>query len=94
MTKEEIENLKARCMLFAPNISDDEEDLEFIETTILRAVPELIAMVERRTKILDKKHLCDGCNKSFATCDPLVLKFGTGKGNDNVIECSGLEHKT
>lgn len=31
-------------------------------------------------------NLCDNCTKHFATCKSKV-RFGNGKGNDNVIEC-------
>jgi hypothetical protein len=36
-----------------------------------------------------KDHLCKYCQRDFATCPKANhIKFGDGKGNDNVIECS------
>jgi hypothetical protein len=39
-----------------------------------------------------KDNLCGYCQKEFCDCitriTPNHLKFGDGKGNDNVIECS------
>ena len=36
-------------------------------------------------------NLCDSCIKEFATCTGNIIETGTGKGNDNVIECDGHE---
>ena len=36
-----------------------------------------------------KDNLCDFCHLEFATCSKAThIKFGNGRGNDNVIECS------
>jgi hypothetical protein len=36
-----------------------------------------------------KDNLCDFCSLEFATCPKAThIKFGDGRGNDNVIECS------
>lgn len=36
-----------------------------------------------------KVNMCDFCGYEFATCPKANhIKFGDGKGNDNVIECS------
>jgi transcriptional regulator with XRE-family HTH domain len=43
------------------------------------------------TPIDTKRHLCNDCNQSFATCDAVVIAFGDGVGNDNVIECDGIK---
>ena len=32
---------------------------------------------------------CDSCNFDTSTCKSGVVKFGQGKGHDNVIECDG-----
>lgn len=39
--------------------------------------------------INEKDNLCSYCGYEFATCPKAShIKFGTGVGNDNVIECS------
>lgn len=36
-----------------------------------------------------KDNLCDYCSLEIATCPKAKhIKFGNGKGNDNIIECS------
>jgi hypothetical protein len=36
-----------------------------------------------------KDHLCKYCQLDFPTCPKAnYIKFGDGKGNDNIIECS------
>jgi hypothetical protein len=34
------------------------------------------------------KHLCDVCDHEYPACNPPVIEFGEGRGNDNVITCS------
>lgn len=34
-----------------------------------------------------KLHLCENCIYSYPSCNANDVKFGYGKGNDNVIEC-------
>ncbi len=40
---------------------------------------------------MDKKNLddnlCDHCMFHPAECDAEIIKWGDGKGNDNVLEC-------
>ena len=38
-------------------------------------------------KIINK---CDDCVNCFATCENKNVKFGDGKGNDNVIACDSF----
>ena len=39
--------------------------------------------------ISDKDNLCKYCSLDFATCPKAnYIRFGSGKGNDNVIQCS------
>lgn len=40
-----------------------------------------------------KIHLCEKCEQDFATCRPNLVRFGNGKGNDNVIKCSAYDPK-
>jgi hypothetical protein len=40
-----------------------------------------------------KQNLCSGCNLCIATCNSSDIKFGNGKGNDNVIECSSFKKR-
>ena len=40
-----------------------------------------------------KIHLCDLCCYHFADCKKDIIIFGTGNGNDNVVECDGFEKK-
>ena len=35
-----------------------------------------------------KQHMCDTCPQQYPNCDPVVLDFGDGYGNDNIIRCS------
>ena len=39
----------------------------------------------------EKLHLCDSCGGVFPECMPTHITFGTGFGNDNVVECSGFK---
>lgn len=41
-----------------------------------------------------KENLCDSCNQCIANCDNSSLVFGTGTGNDNVIECPNYKKKS
>lgn len=34
-----------------------------------------------------EKNLCNFCTKEFPTCEAKNVKYGTGKGNDNVVLC-------
>ena len=38
-----------------------------------------------------KINLCDECALFFATCASKNVKFGNGKGNDNVISCDSTQ---
>jgi hypothetical protein len=40
-----------------------------------------------------KGNLCETCEYNFADCQAMGIKFGTGKGNDNVIECKTYKTK-
>lgn len=35
----------------------------------------------------EKLHLCEACIYDYPNCDAEEIKFGNGRGNDNVIEC-------
>lgn len=37
-----------------------------------------------------KKNLCDYCHNEYPTCNGKDVKFGIGKGNDNIIQCSSF----
>jgi len=39
---------------------------------------------------MSKHHLCNDCRFHVATCGAKELKFGNGKGNDNVIACDSF----
>jgi len=45
---------------------------------------------ENREKYL-KRHLCESCQLEFPTCPSRKIEFGTGVGNDNVIECDAFQ---
>lgn len=40
--------------------------------------------------INSKINMCDKCSQNFAVCKPELIKYGNGKGNDNVIVCSSF----
>ena len=40
-----------------------------------------------RVKAVMKDNMCSTCNNDFATCKNIGVKFGEGKGKDNVIAC-------
>jgi len=45
--------------------------------------------------ISDKDILCKYCGLDFATCPKANhIRFGSGKGNDNVIQCSEFRCRT
>lgn len=35
-----------------------------------------------------KVHMCNYCSNEYPTCNPELIEFGDGIGNDNVIVCS------
>ena len=35
----------------------------------------------------NRVHLCDSCIYAYPECDAYEIVFGSGRGNDNVIEC-------
>ncbi|MFH1230042.1 MAG: hypothetical protein V1709_00955 [Planctomycetota bacterium] len=37
---------------------------------------------------LESVNLCEDCNQCFAECQAKDIVFGTGIGNDNVVQCS------
>lgn len=40
-------------------------------------------------KAIDSEvNMCDYCQNEFPTCDPELVEFGDGIGNDNVTVCS------
>jgi hypothetical protein len=46
--------------------------------------------IERDAK---KVHLCNTCAKEYPVCDGNITEFGNGKGNDNVVKCSGYKKR-
>ena len=37
-------------------------------------------------------NLCDSCKQHPAECTDRYINFGNGKGDDNVIKCTGYEY--
>lgn len=35
----------------------------------------------------NKAHLCDSCIYEYPSCESEQVKFGNGKGNDNIVHC-------
>ena len=40
-----------------------------------------------------KSNLCDNCCQEIATCKNIIIGFGDGAGNDNIIMCSDFNAK-
>ena len=63
---------------------------------MLRVQNQTKPKIQEREKIMrvtgtnsETDHLCNYCSNKFETCPSAAhLKFGSGAGNDNVIECS------
>ena len=47
---------------------------------------------EQKKKIERTLHLCASCINHFVTCETGKIVFGTGIGNDNVVECESFKH--
>ena len=56
-------------------------------------IDDIIKKEKSMLNIKETLHLCDTCEHEFYNCKG-NMKFGTGKGNDNVYECDAYANKT
>lgn len=64
-----------------------EELIKLAEETVskIKTIQEDGGNMKAHCKII---HLCDSCIYEYPSCEADTVRFGQGKGEDNIIECN------